>query len=202
MVFIADYGAGNLRSVHKAFDYLGIRAVVSDRASELSACEKVIIPGVGAFGPAMEALDRLGFTDAIREHVDKGRQVLGICLGMQLFLSGSEEMGAHAGLGLLPGRVLHFRSETDKIPQIGWNSADVRKQDSVLFRNLPDHSWFYFVHSFYCSPEEPESVAATTFFAGRNFCSAIEKNGIFAVQFHPEKSSEAGLRVLRNFAEC
>jgi imidazole glycerol-phosphate synthase subunit HisH len=202
MVFIADYGAGNLRSVHKAFDYLGIRAVVSDKASELSRCEKVVIPGVGAFGPAMEALNRLGFTDAIREHVDKGRQVLGICLGMQLFLSDSEEMGAHAGLGLLPGKVVHFTSPTDKIPQIGWNSADICKKDSVLFRNIPDHSWFYFVHSFYCSPEEPESVAATTFFAGNNFCSAIEKNGIFAVQFHPEKSSESGLQVLKNFAEC
>lgn len=202
MVFIADYGAGNLRSVHKAFDYLGIKAVVSDRASEMSSCDKVLIPGVGAFGPAMEALDRLGFSDAIREHVDKGRQVLGICLGMQLFLNGSEEMGAHAGLGLIPGRVLQFRSETDKIPQIGWNSADVCRSDSVLFRNLPEHPWFYFVHSFYCSPEEPGSVAATTWYAGKNFCSAIEKNGIFAVQFHPEKSSEAGLRVLRNFAEC
>lgn len=202
MVFIADYGAGNLRSVQKAFDYLGIKAVVSDRASEVNGYEKVLIPGVGAFGPAMEALDRLGFSEAIREHVDKGHQVLGICLGMQLFLNGSEEMGAHAGLGLIPGKVLHFRSETDKIPQIGWNSADLCKKDSVLFRNIPDHSWFYFVHSFYCHPEEPESMAATTYFAGKNFCSAIEKNGIFAVQFHPEKSSEAGLQVLRNFAEC
>ena len=202
MVFIADYGAGNLRSVQKAFDYLGIRAVVSDRASEMSAHEKVLIPGVGAFGPAMEAFGRLGFTEAIMEHIDKGRQVLGICLGMQLLLNGSEEMGAHTGLGLIPGRVLHFTSTTDKIPQIGWNSADLCKADSALFRGLPDHSWFYFVHSYYCSPEEPESIAATTFFAGKNFCSAIEKNGIFAVQFHPEKSSEAGLQVLRNFAEC
>ncbi|NTV02203.1 MAG: imidazole glycerol phosphate synthase subunit HisH [Chlorobiaceae bacterium] len=202
MVFIADYGAGNLRSVHKAFDYLGIKAVVSDRASDISGYDKVLIPGVGAFGPAMEAFGHLGFTEAIMEHVDKGRQVLGICLGMQLLLNGSEEMGAHAGLGLVPGRVLHFTSQTDKIPQIGWNSADLCRQDSVLFRGIPDHSWFYFVHSYYCSPEEPESVAATTFFAGKNFCSAIEKNGIFAVQFHPEKSSEWGLQVLRNFAEC
>ncbi|NTU94035.1 MAG: imidazole glycerol phosphate synthase subunit HisH [Chlorobiaceae bacterium] len=201
MVFIADYGAGNLRSVHKAFEYLGIRAVVSGRASELTGYDKVVIPGVGAFGPAMEALDRLGFTDAIREHVDKGRQVLGICLGMQLFLDGSEEMGAYSGLGLIPGKVVHFTSETDKIPQIGWNSADLCTSDSVLFRNIPDHSWFYFVHSYYCSPEESGSVVATTYFAGNNFCSAIEKNGIFAVQFHPEKSSESGLQVLKNFAE-
>jgi glutamine amidotransferase len=201
MVFIADYGAGNLRSVHKAFDFLGVKAVVSDKASEMSSYDKVVIPGVGAFGPAMEALDRLGFTDSIREHIDKGKSVLGICLGMQLFLTGSEEMGAHKGLDIVPGKVLQFRSQTDKIPQIGWNSADVCKEDSILFRNLPDHSWFYFVHSYYCSPDAPDSVAATTFFAGKNFCSAIEKNGIFAVQFHPEKSSEAGLQVLKNFAE-
>ena len=201
MVFIADYGAGNLRSVHKAFDYLGIEAVVSDKASEMSRHEKVLIPGVGAFGPAMEALNRQGFGEALKEHIDKGRSVLGICLGMQLFLSESEEMGAHEGLGVVPGKVLRFRSSEDKIPQIGWNSADLCRKDSVLFRGIPDKSYFYFVHSYYCSPDDPESVAATTFFAGKNFCSAIEKNGIFAVQFHPEKSSEAGLQVLKNFAE-
>ncbi|AAM71718.1 MAG TPA: imidazole glycerol phosphate synthase subunit HisH [Chlorobaculum sp.] len=200
MVFIADYGAGNLRSVHKAFDYLGIEAVVSDKASEMSRYDKVLIPGVGAFGPAMEALNRQGFDEAIREHIDKGRSVLGICLGMQLFLSESEEMGAYKGLDIVPGKVLRFTSSTDKIPQIGWNSVDYCK-DSVLFRNVPDQSYFYFVHSYYCAPDEPESVAATTFFAGKKFCSAIEKNGIFAVQFHPEKSSEAGLQVLKNFAE-
>jgi len=200
MVFIADYGAGNLRSVHKAFEYLGIEAVVSDKASEMSRYEKVLIPGVGAFGPAMEALNRQGFGEALKEHIDKGRSVLGICLGMQLFLSESEEMGAHEGLDILPGKVLRFTSNTDKIPQIGWNSVDYCK-DSVLFRNIPDQSYFYFVHTYYCVPDEPESVAATTFFAGKNFCSAIEKNGIFAVQFHPEKSSEAGLQVLKNFAE-
>ena len=201
MVFIADYGAGNLRSVHKAFDYLGIEAVVSDKASEMSRHEKVLIPGVGAFGPAMEAFRKQGFDNAIKEHIDKGRSVLGICLGMQLFLSESEEMGAHEGLGIVPGKVLRFRSREDKIPQIGWNSADLCRKDSVLFRGIPDKSYFYFVHSYYCSPDDPESVAATTFFAGKNFCSAIEKNGIFAVQFHPEKSSEAGLQVLKNFAE-
>jgi glutamine amidotransferase len=202
MVFIADYGAGNLRSVHKALDYLGIRAVVSDRASEISGYDKVLIPGVGAFGPAMETFGRLGFTEAIKEHIDKGRQVLGICLGMQLLLNGSDEMGAHSGLGLIPGKVVQFTSPTDKIPQIGWNTVDQCKPDSVLFRNLPDHSWFYFVHSYYCRPDDPGSIAATTFFAGNNFCSAIEKNGIFAVQFHPEKSSETGLQVLKNFAAC
>lgn len=201
MVFIADYGAGNLRSVHKAFEYLGIGAVVSDKAAAMSRYEKVLIPGVGAFGPAMDAFNRQGFGEAIREHIDKGRSVLGICLGMQLLLSESEEMGTYRGLDVVAGKVLRFRSSSEKIPQIGWNSVDLCREKSVLFRNIPDHSWFYFVHSYYCSPDDPESIAATTSYAGKNFCSAIEKNGIFAVQFHPEKSSEAGLQVLKNFAE-
>jgi imidazole glycerol-phosphate synthase subunit HisH len=201
MVFIADYGAGNLRSVHKAFDYLGIRATVSSDPGKLAGHRKVVLPGVGAFGQAIETLNASGFTEAILEHVDKGGQLLGICLGMQLLLTDSEEMGTYKGLNLVPGRVLQFRSETDKIPQIGWNSVDQQKE-SVLFRGIPDHSFFYFVHSYYCEPESAETIAATTWFAGKNFCSAIEKNGIFAVQFHPEKSSDAGLQVLKNFAEC
>ncbi|MCX6177867.1 MAG: imidazole glycerol phosphate synthase subunit HisH [Chlorobiales bacterium] len=201
MVFIADYGAGNLRSVLKAFDYLGVKAIVSSDPGKLEGYRKVILPGVGAFGQAIESLNASGFTEAISEHIDKGGQLLGICLGMQLLLTDSEEMGTHKGMNLIPGRVLQFKSETDKIPQIGWNSVDQQKE-SVLFRGIPDHSFFYFVHSYYCEPESLDTVAATTWFAGKNFCSAIEKNGIFAVQFHPEKSSEAGLQVLKNFAGC
>ncbi|MDP8305162.1 MAG: imidazole glycerol phosphate synthase subunit HisH [Candidatus Chlorobium antarcticum] len=201
MVFIADYGAGNLRSVKKAFDYLGIKASVSSNPADMAGCQKVVLPGVGAFGQAIDSLDASGFSDAIREHVDRGGHLLGICLGMQLMLSSSEEMGSHRGMDMVPGKVLRFRSETDKIPQIGWNSIAMKK-DSVLFRSLPDNSFFYFVHSYYCEPESADAVAAETWFAGKNFCSAIEKNGIFAVQFHPEKSSEAGLQVLRNFAGC
>ncbi|MGB7512260.1 MAG: imidazole glycerol phosphate synthase subunit HisH [Pelodictyon phaeoclathratiforme] len=201
MVFIADYGAGNLRSVLKAFDYIGVKAIVSSDPAKLAGYKKVILPGVGAFGSATESLNASGFTGALLEHVDKGGQLLGICLGMQLLLTDSEEMGAHNGLDLIPGRVLRFRSETDKIPQIGWNSVDQQKE-STLFRGIEDHSFFYFVHSYYCDPICSDDVAATTWFAGKNFCSAIEKNGIFAVQFHPEKSSDAGLQVLKNFAGC
>ncbi|MBV5326553.1 MAG: imidazole glycerol phosphate synthase subunit HisH [Chlorobium sp.] len=201
MVFIADYGAGNLRSVQKAFDYLGVNSVVSSDPGKLIGCKKVLLPGVGAFGQAIDSLNRSGFTDAVREHVDKGGHLLGICLGMQLLLSESEEMGSHSGMNLVPGKVRHFRSATDKIPQIGWNSIQMQKE-SLLFRGMPDGSFFYFVHSYYCEPEDNDAVAAVTWFAGNNFCSAIEKNGIFAVQFHPEKSSEAGLQVLKNFAGC
>ncbi|NTW56772.1 MAG: imidazole glycerol phosphate synthase subunit HisH [Chlorobiaceae bacterium] len=201
MIFIADYGAGNLHSVVKAFEYLGQKVVVSSDPARLSDYRKVILPGVGAFGHAINALNSTGFTDALLEYVDKGGQLLGICLGMQLLLTESEEMGNNRGLDIIPGKVRHFVSDTDKIPQIGWNSVDIIKE-SILFRGIPDHSFFYFVHSFYCEPDSSESVAATTWFAGKNFCSAIEKNGIFAVQFHPEKSSDAGLQVLRNFAGC
>ncbi len=201
MIFIADYGAGNLRSVLKAFEYLGVKAFVSSDPSRLAGCSKVILPGVGAFGQAIESLNASGFTEALLEHVDKGGQLLGICLGMQLLLTDSEEMGFWKGMNLIPGRVRHFSSDTDKIPQIGWNSVDQQKE-SVLFRGISDHSFFYFVHSYYCEPETNDAVASTTWFAGKNFCSAIEKNGIFAVQFHPEKSSDAGLQVLKNFAGC
>ncbi|NTV98589.1 MAG: imidazole glycerol phosphate synthase subunit HisH [Chlorobiaceae bacterium] len=201
MIFIADYGAGNLRSVVKAFEYLGEKVLVSSDPAKLAGFRKVILPGVGAFGHAISSLNATGFTDALLEYADKGGQLLGICLGMQLLLSESEEMGNNRGMGIIPGKVRHFESKTDKIPQIGWNSVDQQKE-SILFRGVADHSFFYFVHSFYCDPVSPDSVAATTWFAGKNFCSAIEKNGIFAVQFHPEKSSDAGLQVLKNFADC
>jgi len=199
MVFIADYGAGNLRSVQKAFDYLGVKAIVSSDPAKLAGYRKVILPGVGAFGHAIESLNASGFTEALLEHVDKGGQLLGICLGMQLLLSESEEMGSYKGMDLIPGSVIHFKSDTDKIPQIGWNSVDQQKE-SVLFRGNPDHSFFYFVHYYYSEPVSIDELSATNWFEGKNFCSALEKNGIFAVQFHPEKSSEAGLQVLKNFA--
>ena len=203
MIFIADYGAGNLHSVQKAFEYLGVDTVVSSDASKLADYRKVLVPGVGAFGHAINSFNASGFSDALREHVDKGRHVLGICLGMQLFMSKSEERGKHKGLDFVSGNVVRFRNGLEKVPQIGWNSVEYSKE-SVLFRGIPDRSFFYFVHSYYCDPTHGEDIAATTFFAGKSFCSAIEieKSGIFALQFHPEKSSDVGLKVLENFAKC
>lgn len=201
MVFIADYGAGNLHSVSKAFEYLGIKTLVSSDPRQLAGFRKVLLPGVGAFGQAVDALNASGFTGALFEHVDRGGHLLGICLGMQLLLTESEEIGLHKGLNFVSGNVRRFRSKTEKIPQIGWNSVDLQKE-SVLFRGLPDHTFFYFVHSYYCDPCSPDDSAATTRFASGEFCSVIEKNGIFGVQFHPEKSSDAGLQILRNFAGC
>ena len=200
MIFIADYGAGNLHSVQKAFEYIGVKTVVSSDASLVPDFEKVLVPGVGAFGHAIDSFQTSGFGNALLEHVDKGRKVLGICLGMQLFLTESEERGAHRGLDFVPGKVVRFRSNRYKVPQIGWNSVRYCKE-SVLFEGVPDDSYFYFVHSYYCEPVHKEDIAATTSFAGKDFCSAIEKNGIFALQFHPEKSSEVGLKVLENFAK-
>ncbi len=201
MIFIADYGAGNLHSVRKAFEYLGVKSVVSSDAAQLSKYRKVLVPGVGAFGPAIRSFMASGFSEALAEHVDKGGQVLGICLGMQLLMTQSEEHGSYGGLDFVSGSVLRFETEAEKVPQIGWNSVDYTRE-SLLFRGIVDHSFFYFVHSYYCRPEDSRDSVATTRFAGKNFCSAIEKNGIFAVQFHPEKSSDAGLTVLKNYAEC
>lgn len=141
MVFIADYGAGNLHSVQKAFEYLGVKTVVSADASRLSEYSKVLVPGVGAFGHAIGSFNRSGFSDAIREHIDKGRHVLGICLGMQLFLTESEEMGAHRGLDVVAGKVRLFRDTDEKVPQIGWNSVDYCR-DSELFGVYPISRFF------------------------------------------------------------
>lgn len=201
MILILDYGASNLRSVKKAFDYLGIAARITHQPAEITSASKILLPGVGAFGKGMEALCRSGFAEAIAEHVDKGRDLLGICLGMQLFLTQSEEMGLHDGLNLLEGYVRQFDKTKDKVPQIGWNSLDHIRRDSVLFKGIDEGTYFYFVHSYYCDVAVPDCVAAEAFYAGTKFATSIEKNNIFAVQFHPEKSGSWGLKVLKNFAQ-
>jgi len=200
MILIIDYGAGNLHSVKKAFDFIGVPAKVSDSPSEIRNADKLLVPGVGAFGQGIEALEQHGFTDAILEHTDKGRHILGICLGMQLLLTDSVEMGAHKGLNLVPGHVQRFDSTQAKVPQIGWNSLAFQRE-SPLFAGIRPGTYFYFVHSYYCQPDNDAATVATANYAGRNFCAAIEKNGIFAIQFHPEKSASNGLRVLENFAK-
>jgi glutamine amidotransferase len=201
VIFILDYGASNLRSVKKAFDYLGIAARITHQPAEITSASKILLPGVGAFGKGMEALCRSGFAEAIAEHVDKGRDLLGICLGMQLLLTQSEEMGLHDGLNLLEGYVRQFDKTKDKVPQIGWNSLDHIRRDSVLFKGIDEGTYFYFVHSYYCDVAVPDCVAAEAFYAGTKFATSIEKNNIFAVQFHPEKSGSWGLKVLKNFAQ-
>lgn len=199
VILILDYGASNLRSVQKAFEYLGIPARLTNQPCEIATAKKILLPGVGAFGKAIDALHRTGFAEAIAEHADKGRDLLGICLGMQLLLTQSEEMGLHQGLNLLSGHVRKFDSTKDKVPQIGWNSLDRIHRHSALFKGIDEGEYFYFVHSYYCDMTEP-CIAAEAFYAGVSFTAGIEKNNIFAVQFHPEKSGESGLKILKNFA--
>ncbi len=200
MILILDYGASNLRSVQKAFTYLRIPAVVSDDARMVAQADKVVLPGVGAFGQGIHAVRSRGFDSAIGEHLAKAKPLLGICLGMQLLLSESEEMGRHEGLNLIPGKVQQFNSQYAKVPQIGWNSLHEIRRDSCLFKGIDEGTYFYFVHSYFCRVQNPDDVSARAFYAQENFAVAIEKNSIFAVQFHPEKSGSVGLKVLENFA--
>jgi imidazole glycerol-phosphate synthase subunit HisH len=206
MIAILDYGMGNLRSVEKALHKLGHAAEVTSDPASAARAERVILPGVGAFGAAMANLSRSAdgaapLGDVVREAVRSGRPFLGICLGMQLLLSESEELGRHRGLDLLPGRVVKFDFGGDpllKIPHMGWNELRFPRE-SPLFRGLEDGERVYFVHSFYCRPEDEGTVAALTPHGGP-FCSALSRENVHAVQFHPEKSGAAGLRILDNFA--
>jgi glutamine amidotransferase len=188
---------GNLRSVHKAFEYLGRAAVITSDPERVQAADHVVLPGVGAFADAMRALRESGMVSAIGEAVRRGKPLLGICLGMQLFFDESEEDGRHAGLGLLPGRVRRITG-TRKVPHMGWNSLTLRP--SPLFEGLSGSPYVYFVHSYYAEPDDPEMVIASAWY-GLDLCAAVERGRVFATQFHPEKSGRIGLRMLKNFGE-
>jgi glutamine amidotransferase len=206
MIAIVDYGMGNLRSVEKALQKLGHAAVVTSEPAAIADAERVILPGVGAFGAAMAHLEGAGpgspsLAQAVREAAGAGKPVLGVCLGMQLFLSESEELGRHRGLNLIPGRVLRLRANGDpslKIPHMGWNELRFPR-DCPLFEGLRDGTSVYFVHSYYCRPDDPAAVAAGCRH-GIEFAAALWKDNLYATQFHPEKSGAAGLRILANFA--
>jgi imidazole glycerol-phosphate synthase subunit HisH len=206
MIAIIDYGMGNLRSVEKALHKLGHAAEVTSDPAAIARAERVILPGVGAFGAAMTNLRRAEpgtrpLAEAVRETVAAGKPFFGICLGMQLLLSESEELGRHEGLDLVRGQVRKFDFDGDpslKIPHMGWNELHFPR-DTPLFRGLEEGVRVYFVHSYYCAPQDP-SVAAATCTHGRAFCAALVRDNVYAVQFHPEKSGGAGLRILDNFA--
>ncbi len=192
MIGIIDYGMGNLRSVQKAVEYLGGSAVVSFEKETLNACEKLILPGVGSFAAGMENLRESGLARYLQERT-KDTLLLGICLGMQFLLEESEEEGAHAGLSLVKGRVVRFTQ--GKVPHMGWNG--VFHLRSPLFRGISEGTQFYFVHSYYAETEEQYAVAQTEYI--RTFASAVNAGNVYGVQFHPEKSGDAGLQLLRNF---
>lgn len=199
MIAIIDYDAGNIKSVEKALQYLGEEAVITRDAGEILAADKVILPGVGAFGDAMEKLNRYGLVPVIHEVVEKGIPFLGICLGLQLMFESSEEAPGVEGLGLLKGKIVRIpEGDGLKVPHMGWNSLSFPKKGR-LFAGTPENSYVYFVHSYYLQAEE-DIVTATAEY-GVTIHASVEKGNVFACQFHPEKSSHTGLTILKNFVE-
>ena len=201
MIAIIDYGVGNLRSVQKAFEAVGQQAEVTSDKAMIEAASHVVLPGVGAFGAAAATLRSHGLEDVARDAALSGRPFLGICVGMQLLFDVSFEYGVHAGLGLLPGSVVSFDTTNPqaKVPQIGWNAIEWQ-MENALTATVPSGSMAYFVHSFYCKPLESSDVLATTFH-GIGYASAVQRGNITGVQFHPEKSGDVGLALIRAWAE-
>ena len=197
MIAIIDYGAGNLKSVKKAFDHLQVESQVISNSDELADAEKVVLPGVGAFGAAVEKLRESGFYDSIQDWLKADRPFLGICLGMQLLFETSLESPNVKGLSVFEGKNLRFNS--GKVPQIGWNQVQIKNQ-SRLFEDIPDGSFFYFLHGYYIAPANQDLIIATTEY-GISYPSVIEQGNIYAVQFHPEKSGDIGLKLLQNWID-
>lgn len=207
MIAIIDYGMGNLRSVQKGFEKVGHNAVLTSDSKTIMDASHVVLPGVGAFPDCMRNLEERGLIDVVPKVISSGKPFLGICLGLQLLFTESEEFGIHKGLDVIKGRVVKFdfnRSLTAdnrplelKVPHMGWNTVSIRRRPQAL-EGVEDGSYFYFVHSYYVIPED-EGVVATTTSYGNEFVSSIWKDNIFASQFHPEKSQEMGLKILKNF---
>jgi glutamine amidotransferase len=197
MIAIIDYGAGNLRSVTNAFRYLGAEVCVTADPADLERAEKVVLPGVGAFGAGMDSLRQGGFEGPIREAAAAGKPLIGICLGLQYLFESSDERGDHRGLGLLPGHVTRFPADGPKVPHIGWNTLE-RRADHPLLAGLPAEAFAYFVHSYYVRDAQPDDVLATTTY-GVAFPSVVGRASVFGIQPHPEKSQDVGLRILKNF---
>lgn len=198
MIAIIDYDAGNLKSVEKALLFLGEEAKITSNAEEILSADKIILPGVGAFGDAMEKLNSSGLSEVIREAVKRKIPLLGICLGLQLLFEASEESPGVEGLSVLKGKIKRIPDkEGFKVPHIGWNSLKINPE-SRLFAGIPEDSYVYFVHSYYLAAEEPIVAAQTDYVA--DIHAAVEKEQVFACQFHPEKSGDIGLKLLKNFA--
>lgn len=199
MIAVIDYGMGNLRSVQKALEHVGHQAVVTRDRGTLSNASHLVLPGVGAFADCMRNLEQLGLVDPLLDGIQQGKPFLGICLGMQLLFTKSEEFGIHRGLDLIKGRVVRFPSTGLKVPHMGWNRIRPRRSHPLL-DGLPEGSYVYFVHSYYVVPDNPDVIVTGTDY-GVEFASSIARDNIFACQFHPEKSQSVGLRILKNFAE-
>lgn len=197
-IAIIDYGVGNLRSIEKAFAATGSNAVISNDIRTLRKAKALVLPGVGAFAACMKALAAHGFDELLMERATTGVPLIGICVGMQMLFEESEEFGNTRGLGLLRGSVRRFNGDM-RVPQVGWNQVDQRSEHA-LFAGITDQSFFYFVHSYFCEPSEPEIVIGETDY-GRRYASVVAREQVSGVQFHPEKSQTMGLQMLRNFAK-
>ena len=200
MIAIIDYKAGNLTSVRLAFEYLGIKAKITNRPEEILAADRVVFPGVGSAGAARRNLAVLQLESALRTVVERGTPFLGICLGTQIIFDASEEDGGTSGLALLAGKVKRFAPGDfmDKVPQIGWNAVAIRRKHPVM-EGIETESEFYFVHSYYAAPKFKNEVIGETAYAGVTFASVVGMNNLIATQFHPEKSGRLGLKLLKNF---
>ena len=197
-IVIVDYGMGNLRSVSKALEHLGARVDITSDPLRIARADKLVLPGVGAFGDAADGLRRSGLMDPLRTHLDSGRPFLGICLGLQLLFESSEESPGSKGVGKYAGAVRAFRSTTVKVPHMGWNQMKLAHRHPFL-KGLPEDSYFYFVHSYFAAPASADVMAGSCSYGGETFAAAVGEGPVLATQFHPEKSQKAGLLILKNF---
>ena len=200
MTGLIDYGMGNLLSVSKALESLGADVLISSQPEQLDSCNSLVLPGVGNFGDGVKHLREKGLADFISGYIDSGRPFLGICLGMQLLMEDSEEAPGVPGLGIFRGSVVRFPESGLKVPHMGWNNVAVTQSGASFFSGIPDNSYFYFVHSYFVRPEDDSIIAGRTDY-GADFAAALSSENIFATQFHPEKSQDCGLSLLRNFLD-
>lgn len=198
MIAIIDYGAGNIQSVSKALRHIGCDCFITNKREEILSADGAVLPGVGSFGDTVDSLNKYGIKDAVKEFIGSGKPFLGICLGLQLLFPGSEESEGAEGLGIFDGKITKIPAAAGlKIPHMGWNSLSVNKE-SRLFKGIEENPYVYFVHSYYLNAADKSIVAAQTEY-GVTIDAAVESSNVFATQFHPEKSGNTGLRILRNF---
>lgn len=205
MLAIIDYGVGNLFSLSRSLEYLEVECKITRSLDELKSADRIILPGVGAFGDARKKLEELSLVESIQELAASGKPFLGICLGMQLLFDKSEEFGEHLGLGLIPGRIVSMREAFDqanidlKVPQIGWNKLDVQNAESPLVKSLGENDFVYYVHSYYATDCEEHLVADSEY--GLSIPGIVQNKNVYGTQFHPEKSGDVGLNILKAFTE-
>jgi glutamine amidotransferase len=199
-IVIIDYGMGNLRNVQRGFERIGLEAKLTRNKKEIQRASAIVLPGVGAFKDCMINLEKYGMVESLLRSIEKGKPYLGICLGLQILFSESEEFGSHKGLDLIKGRVVRFKPDPEhKVPHMGWNTVEIEREVPML-QGIVSGDFFYFIHSYYVIPEEKQWISSFTNY-GLSFVSSIWKENIFATQFHPEKSQHKGLKILENFVK-